>query len=94
MYYFLNNCYYYNYYYLFICLFEDSCAFGSTKYFLLCGLGGFLSCGITHTMVTPLDLVKCRLQVDQAKYKNVVHGFKVNSNMLFHKLRLGKTVSI
>ncbi|XP_060847404.1 solute carrier family 25 member 3-like [Rhopalosiphum padi] len=56
---------------------EDSCAFGSTKYFLLCGLGGFLSCGITHAMVTPLDLVKCRLQVDQAKYKNVVHGFKI-----------------
>lgn len=57
----------------------DSCAFGSTKYFLLCGLGGFLSCGITHAMVTPLDLVKCRLQVDQAKYKNVVHGFKVSA---------------
>ncbi|XP_050530435.1 phosphate carrier protein, mitochondrial-like [Daktulosphaira vitifoliae] len=57
---------------------EDSCDFGSNKYFLLCGLGGFLSCGITHTMVTPLDLVKCRLQVDQAKYKNVVNGFKVS----------------
>lgn len=61
-----------------IYLFKDSCAFGSTKYFLLCGLGGFLSCGITHTMVTPLDLVKCRLQVDQAKYKNVLNGFKVS----------------
>lgn len=40
-----------------------SCEFGSTKYFALCGFGGILSCGITHTMVTPLDLVKCRLQV-------------------------------
>ncbi len=40
-----------------------SCEFGSTKYFALCGIGGILSCGITHTMVTPLDLVKCRLQV-------------------------------
>lgn len=28
-------------------------------------------------MVVPLDLVKCRLQVDQAKYKNLFHGFKV-----------------
>lgn len=27
--------------------------------------------------MTPLDLVKCRLQVDQAKYKNLFHGFKV-----------------
>ncbi|CAD1479059.1 unnamed protein product, partial [Heterotrigona itama] len=55
----------------------DSCEFGSNKYFLLCGLGGILSCGITHTMVTPLDLVKCRIQVDPAKYKSVFNGFKV-----------------
>lgn len=25
----------------------------------------------------PLDLVKCRIQVDPAKYKSVFHGFKV-----------------
>ncbi len=41
---------------------DYSCEFGSGKYFALCGIGGILSCGITHTMVTPLDLVKCRLQ--------------------------------
>jgi len=51
--------------------------FGSAKFFALCGLGGILSCGSTHTFVVPLDLVKCRLQVDQAKYKNLFHGFKV-----------------
>lgn len=33
------------------------------KYFALCGFGGILSCGITHTAVVPLDLVKCRIQV-------------------------------
>lgn len=55
----------------------DSCEFGSSKYFMLCGIGGILSCGTTHTFVVPLDLVKCRLQVDQAKYKNLFHGFKV-----------------
>lgn len=33
--------------------------------------------GSTHTMVVPLDLVKCRLQVDKAKYKNLFHGFKI-----------------
>lgn len=32
----------------------DSCEFGSTKYFALCGVGGILSCGTTHTFVTPL----------------------------------------
>lgn len=55
----------------------DSCEFGSNKYFMLCGIGGILSCGTTHTFVVPLDLVKCRLQVNQAKYKNLFHGFKV-----------------
>jgi len=56
---------------------EYSCEFGSTKYFALCAFGGVLSCGITHTAVTPLDLVKCRLQVDAAKYKSLGNGFKV-----------------
>lgn len=37
-----------------------------------------LSCGITHTAVVPLDLVKCRIQVDPAKYKSIVNGFKVS----------------
>lgn len=55
----------------------ESCEYGSDKYFLLCGLGGILSCGITHTMVVPLDLVKCRLQVDPGKYKNLFNGFRV-----------------
>jgi len=55
----------------------DSCEFGSNKFFALCGVGGILSCGITHTALVPLDLVKCRLQVDSAKYKNLGNGFKV-----------------
>ena len=55
----------------------EACEFGSLHYFALCGVGGILSCGTTHTFVVPLDLVKCRLQVDQAKYKNLFHGFKV-----------------
>merc|ERR1712032_497783 len=56
---------------------EYSCEFGSNKYFALCAFGGVLSCGITHTAVTPLDLVKCRLQVDKEKYKNLGNGFKL-----------------
>lgn len=54
-----------------------SCEFGSNKYYALCGLGGILSCGITHTAIVPLDLVKCRLQVDHAKYGGIFKGFKV-----------------
>lgn len=42
---------------------EYSCEFGSYKFYGICGLGGLLSCGLTHILVTPLDLVKCRMQV-------------------------------
>jgi hypothetical protein len=42
---------------------QNSCEFGSAKYYAICGFGGILSCGLTHTAVVPLDLVKCRIQV-------------------------------
>jgi len=50
---------------------------GSAEFYALCGLGGVLSCGITHTAITPLDLVKCRIQTNKDKYKNITNGFKV-----------------
>uniref|UniRef100_A0A7E4V3C1 Phosphate carrier protein, mitochondrial n=1 Tax=Panagrellus redivivus TaxID=6233 RepID=A0A7E4V3C1_PANRE len=50
--------------------------FGTGKYYALCGLGGILSCGITHTAIVPLDLVKCRIQVNPEKYKGIVSGFR------------------
>lgn len=51
--------------------------YGSTKYFFLCALGGIPSCGVTHGIVVPLDLVKTRLQVNPAKYKGLFNGFRV-----------------
>ncbi|KRZ57186.1 Phosphate carrier protein, mitochondrial [Trichinella nativa] len=56
---------------------EYSCEFGSGKYFALCGLGGVVSCGLTHTGVVPLDLVKCRIQVNPEKYRGIANGFKL-----------------
>ncbi|KAL1651376.1 Cu/Pi carrier [Diplodia intermedia] len=41
----------------------------SAKYYAACTFGGLLACGLTHTAVTPLDLVKCRRQVDANLYK-------------------------
>jgi len=55
----------------------DSCEFGSNEYFLKCAVGGAISCGLTHTLVVPLDLVKCRMQVDKVKYPNMPTAFKV-----------------
>ena len=33
------------------------------SYYKKCMAGGILSCGITHALVCPLDIVKCRMQV-------------------------------
>ncbi|WOL20023.1 mitochondrial phosphate carrier protein 3, mitochondrial-like [Canna indica] len=49
----------------------------SPMYYAACTAGGIASCGITHTAVTPLDLVKCNMQIDPAKYKSISSGFGV-----------------
>lgn len=41
----------------------------SAKFYAACTIGGVMACGLTHTAVTPLDLVKCRRQVDSKMYK-------------------------
>ncbi|KAJ0174928.1 hypothetical protein K1T71_009069 [Dendrolimus kikuchii] len=57
---------------------EFSCEMYSNKFFALCAVGGALACGLTHAFVTPLDLVKCRLQVDPKKYRSIFKGFGVS----------------
>ena len=44
---------------------ETSCELGTAKYFAMCGFGGILSCGITHTALVSLDLVKTRIQASE-----------------------------
>ncbi|KXS98587.1 hypothetical protein AC578_4307 [Pseudocercospora eumusae] len=47
----------------------------SGKYYAACTFGGLMACGITHWGVTPLDLVKCRRQVDSKLYKSNIEGW-------------------
>ncbi|KAF8456224.1 mitochondrial carrier domain-containing protein [Terfezia claveryi] len=49
----------------------------SPKFYATCTLGGLLACGLTHTAVTPLDLVKCRRQVDPKLYKGNLEAWKL-----------------
>ena len=48
----------------------------NSSYYLKCMLWGVLSCGLTHTAVCPLDVVKCRTQVNPKKYKGLISGFR------------------
>ncbi|KAK1282463.1 hypothetical protein QJS10_CPB22g00600 [Acorus calamus] len=49
----------------------------SPAFYGACTFGGSLCCGLTHTALTPLDLVKCNMQIDPAKYKSISSGFGV-----------------
>lgn len=48
----------------------------SGKYYAACVFGGLMACGATHWAVTPLDLVKCRRQVDAKLYKGNIEGWR------------------
>jgi len=45
-------------------------------YYLKCLGGGVLACGLTHALMTPLDVTKCNMQVNSAKYKGLISGMK------------------
>lgn len=47
-----------------------------TDYYAKCMLGGVLSCGLTHTAICPLDIIKCKMQVYPNKYKGLLPGFQ------------------
>jgi len=60
------------------------------SYYRKCMMGGILSCGITHTLVCPLDIVKCRMQASPGLYKGVGDGFKtINAQEGFKGFTLG-----
>lgn len=46
------------------------------EYYAACTIGGVVACGPTHSAVTPLDLVKCRRQVDSKLYTSNLQGWK------------------
>jgi solute carrier family 25 (mitochondrial phosphate transporter), member 3 len=49
----------------------------TTSYYLKCFFAGLFPCGLTHTLLTPLDIVKCRRQVNPELYKSLTQGIKL-----------------
>lgn len=45
-------------------------------YYAKCVFGGIVACGVTHTAITPLDVVKCNMQVDPVKYPGLMPGIR------------------
>jgi len=47
----------------------------SPSYYAACAGGGVAACGVTHMLVTPLDVVKCNMQATPGKYTSVPSAF-------------------
>ncbi|KAJ2390008.1 Cu/Pi carrier, partial [Coemansia sp. RSA 2611] len=48
----------------------------SPTYFACCGIGGILACGTTHFAMTPVDMLKCRMQIDSTVYRGILDGLR------------------
>jgi len=46
-------------------------------YYFKCMIAGVLSCGVTHTAICPLDVVKCNMQTNPQKFKGLIQGLKM-----------------
>jgi len=47
------------------------------SYYFKCMIAGVLSCGLTHTLVCPLDVVKCNMQTNPQKFKGLLPGLSL-----------------
>jgi solute carrier family 25 phosphate transporter 3 len=51
------------------------------SYYFKCMIGGMLACGLTHTAIVPLDVMKCKKQIDGNFCKGIFDGIsKVRAN--------------
>ncbi|KAJ2718978.1 Cu/Pi carrier [Coemansia sp. Benny D115] len=66
----------------------------SNKYFVYCGIGGILACGTTHFSMTPIDMLKCRMQVSPGVYSSIADGLvKVSKTSGLRGLFVGGTAT-
>ncbi len=45
-------------------------------YYFKCMIGGMFACGLTHTAIVPLDVMKCKKQIDKTYCSGIIDGVK------------------
>jgi len=55
---------------------KEGIALYSPTYYGYCAIGGIISCGLTHALMTPLDLVKCNAQVNKEVFPSAFAGIR------------------
>lgn len=51
------------------------------SYYLKCMVGGMFACGLTHTAIVPLDVAKCKKQIDKTFSTGMIDGIKKVTSM-------------
>ncbi len=46
------------------------------NYYLKCMFGGALACGLTHLAIVPLDVAKCKIQIDSSYAQSMIDGIR------------------
>ncbi|KAG0614413.1 hypothetical protein M758_6G174700 [Ceratodon purpureus] len=49
----------------------------TSKYYAACAVGGMISAGSVHFLITPFDMLKVNMQADPLKYRSILSGFGV-----------------
>ena len=61
-----------------------------SSYYAKCMVGGIFACGLTHTLVCPLDIVKCNMQANSAKFKTMKSSYQALVSESGHRwIKLG-----
>lgn len=62
------------------------------SYYGKCMMGGILACGLTHTAIVPLDVVKCKRQIDSGYARSLGEG--ISKLKAGNQLTLGWTPTL
>lgn len=47
----------------------------SPEFYAASAVGGLLACGLTHAAMTPVDVIKCNMQISPSKYTSISRSF-------------------
>jgi solute carrier family 25 phosphate transporter 3 len=62
------------------------------SYYVKCMIGGLLGCGLTHTAIVPLDVAKCKKQIDPTFSTGLING--ISKVKAANQLTLGWTPTL
>ncbi len=64
------------------------------SYYGKCMIGGILSCGLTHAVMCPVDIVKCRKQVSNKSTDYYPKSYRILSAVSYNFANIGQPQAV